>query len=679
MRAYISAAMARPYYTERADLSLSADAKTLLWSVALGLSLELWCSTPARAQISPGPLSRAHQQWEGVTKCATCHDFGSGARGFKCLECHTEIQHRVAAHTGFHSQAFKNSPGETDCARCHMEHNGPTIALTRLDRNSFDHRAQTGFLLEGKHKEPSCQSCHTSKKIPVAARAEIKFKDVNKSFLGLGRTCTSCHEDPHGAQLGTECTRCHSQEAWKPAPGFNHARTAFALTGQHQTVACQKCHAPLAGETVLNFKGLSFASCVGCHKDPHRGAFQEVKAFRGACETCHNTSGWKAGAPSTGFNHGLTKFVLNGKHAATICAQCHKDSDFKWPIPHERCADCHQDPHKGQFATRAAGSDCSSCHNETSFKPALFTRETHQQSAFRLEEKHATADCEKCHSPQGKDAVYRTGKLTCPACHEDVHARDFAVAPYENKCNLCHTQSAFQPPTYSTAEHAKTKFALDGAHTRVACNDCHKPMAQMAGGVATTTVVATVAAVGADKNPPRQHHFASQACTSCHGDPHQTTLTCETCHSTSAWKDLRKFDHAGTKFLTEGPHNVACIKCHAAGAPPIVSAPAAAGALAIPGATVGPVFAKTPNQCFRCHTDVHDGQFMQGGRQEDCSTCHTLPRWNAADFDHERTQFPLDRIHVVVACAKCHKEQRTVNDKAVRVFRGTPAECVRCH
>jgi hypothetical protein len=187
----------------------------------------------------------------------------------------------------------------------------------------------------------------------------------------------------------------------------------------------------------------------------------------------------------------------------------------------------------------------------------------------------------------------------------------------------------------------------------------------LAGGVAVK--------ITAGQNPPRQHHFALQTCASCHSDPHQTTLACETCHSTAQWKDLRKFDHAATKFLTEGPHNVACIKCHAAGTAQATSKPA------IAGAGVAPVFAKTPDQCFRCHTDVHDGQFVQGDRQEDCSSCHTLARWNAADFDHEHTQFPLDRTHVVVACAQCHKEQRNVNGKLVRVFRGAPTECVRCH
>ena len=48
-----------------------------------GLAVTLFCCCIARAQIAPGPLSSAHAQLAGVTKCASCHDFG--ARAIKCL------------------------------------------------------------------------------------------------------------------------------------------------------------------------------------------------------------------------------------------------------------------------------------------------------------------------------------------------------------------------------------------------------------------------------------------------------------------------------------------------------------------------------------------------------------------------------------------------------------------
>jgi len=646
------------------SFSLARIAREAIWVAVWTL---FFCRlTPA--QISPGPLSHAHQQLEGVAKCASCHDFGAGPRGFKCLECHAEIRRRVEAHAGYHSRVYRVSPSQTDCARCHMEHNGQGFVLTRLERKDFDHAAQTGFVLEGKHRAQSCEKCHTAKHIPASARAEIKMIDPGRSFLGLRRECTSCHEDVHRGQLGAECTRCHRQEGWRPAPGFSHASTSFPLTGLHQMVACDKCHAPHSGEktsaekasgekTVL-FKGLAASSCQSCHMDPHKGAFQEAKV-RGSCDTCHTTAGWKNIHLNVGFTHNDTKFPLQGKHADLTCAKCHKDTDFKRPVKHERCADCHEDPHKGQFVSRVAGSDCSACHNQTSYKPTLFDRETHRRSAFPLEGKHEPLPCENCHPPAGKDTVYMTRKLTCTACHADRHGGEFASAPYLNTCDLCHNVGGFQPSTFSAARHAQTKFALPGPHAYLPCYDCHKPV------MAALAAVPLYSASNFLSGPLRQYHFAAQTCNTCHADPHQTRLACETCHAPQRWNDLRPFDHATTKFQLEGAHTTAsCLQCH------------------IPGdGTNAPVFPETPGQCFRCHVakDVHGGQFRTAAREEDCSSCHVTARWDTKDFNHERAAFPLDVAHRSVACEKCHKEQRQIAGKMVRMYRGTPTECVRCH
>ncbi len=620
----------------------------------------------ASAQISPGPLSRAHQQWEGVTKCSSCHDFGGGDRRLKCLECHTEIQRRVTARTGFHAKNYNASPSEMDCTRCHMEHNGHDFPLTRLERKAFDHRALTGFALEGKHKEQKCEACHTANHITATAKAEIKIKDLNHSFLGLGRDCGSCHEDKHAGQLGGDCTRCHSQDAWKPTPGFNHAKTSFPLTGQHQAVACQKCHDPKPGDKTARYKGLPFASCQNCHADPHKGAFQDAKV-QGSCEKCHNTSGWMKNQPSTNFSHSNTKFPLLGKHAEAACAQCHKDSDFHRPVAHEHCENCHEDIHKGQFAKRAAGSECSTCHNQTSFKPTLFTRETHQNSGFKLEGKHAALECAKCHQPEGKGALYVTKKLLCNDCHADPHAGEFAKSPYFNECDRCHTQNSFQPSTFTSERHAQTKFMLAGAHAAVECSKCHTPLSatQVAAAPVDKAAAPALARVANTASAARLYHFERQNCVACHSDPHRTNLACETCHDVQQWKQTKLFDHRSTNFALEGAHQaVMCASCHK---------PAAANAKS----TLG--FFQTPQQCSECHQDVHGGQFMTATRKEDCKSCHTMSKWNSDAFDHNATAYPLDGFHVRVSCAQCHKQQKEVAGKMIRIYRGTPTECTKCH
>jgi hypothetical protein len=529
-----------------------------------------------------------------------------------------------------------------------MEHNGQKFALVKLDRNAFDHAVQTGFTLQGKHRTLKCENCHNQAKIPAAARPEIKIRNLDRSFLGPGRECLSCHRDQHKGQLGADCAHCHSQDAWKPAPGFEHTRARFQLTGLHLKVACQKCHVPPPGEKTGVFKGLTFGACLDCHKDPHRGAFRETRMQNATCESCHNTGGWKNNKPGGTFDHNTTKFALLGKHAAKQCSACHKTTDFHQPVPHEHCQDCHKDTHTGQFAARAAGSDCGSCHNEKGYKPSLFDRAAHAKSAFPLEGKHADVACAKCHLPEGPGAVYKSGKLVCSACHDDKHGGQFASAPYQNRCDQCHTVAGWKPDTFSVDRHARTQFPLTGKHAAVTCRDCHKPLGDS-----------------------RQFHLAERACSGCHTDPHGTRSTCENCHTTERWKTTKTFDHSTTKFRLDGGHlKVACVQCHPA-------APAAAAASKAPNA---PVFGHTPAVCSKCHAakDVHGGQFLKPP-EEECSSCHVTDHWDGKSFNHDRARYALDIAHRQIACEKCHKTQLQVGDKMARVYRGTPADCVKCH
>jgi Cytochrome c7 and related cytochrome c len=612
----------------------------------------------SHAQVSPGPLSQAHQSLEGTTQCATCHNFGLGTRGLKCLECHTEIRRRLAENTGYHARAYKASDTQADCARCHLEHNGRQFLLTRLDRKKFEHRGLTGFALEGKHSQLNCGQCHNALHIAAAARPEIKVRDLNKTFLGLGTSCVSCHLDPHAGQLGDDCQRCHSQDAWKPAGAFNHARTNFPLTGLHQNVACAKCHGPKPGEAAARYKGIPFVNCQSCHADPHQGT------FKGTCQSCHSTTGWRSILPTNNFDHDKTKFPLHGKHVETPCSQCHKNDNFKTPIAHALCKNCHEDVHRGQFEGRAAGSDCKACHNELAFKPALFTRETHQQSAFKLEGKHFKLDCDLCHQPPGKEAAYITHKLTCVACHADPHGGEFKSAPYEDHCEQCHTQQSFRPSTFSMTRHSKTKFVLVNAHSAVPCADCHKPLAAVSN-------VNAAHAHGVAPPLARQYHFSDMSCTACHTDPHSTKRTCDTCHNTRNWKQLRNFDHASTKFLLDGAHQrVGCVDCHKT---PVLTP--VAGSVRVVSAD----FSRTPKQCFECHEDVHGGQFMAPGKEQDCSTCHSVNNFSSGTFDHNKTTYPLEGAHSKVGCAQCHKQQAEIDGHTVRIYRGAPRNCEGCH
>ncbi len=617
----------------------------------------------ARAQISPGPLSQAHADLEGSSKCTSCHAFGIGQRALKCLDCHTEIARRLNARTGYHAGVYKASNDQLDCARCHNEHNGKRFQLTKFDQKGFNHGKMTGFELVGKHTSLKCDGCHTAAKVTVQP-AEIRMKDKNKTFLGMGRTCAQCHQDPHKGEFGTECTTCHTQDVWKPAQLFDHSKSVYPLTGKHAAASCSGCHKTPTGEKLPHYRELRYTSCDNCHTDPHKGSFENA-AFAGGCSNCHITAGWKSLKTDAGFNHNRTKFPLLGKHSDVSCFKCHTNSDFSKAVPHALCADCHKDIHRGQFTARVAGSDCASCHNEKDFKPALYSVEDHQKSGFRLEGKHEGLKCASCHTPAGADTKYKLTTTTCQSCHTDPHGAQFAAEPYGNKCETCHTQAVFHPSTFTLPKHQETKFVLTGAHLAVICADCHQPLQ------------------GAVPVAARQYHYSVQNCTACHMDPHDTRETCETCHSTTQWKALRTFNHSATHFQLEGAHQTAtCISCHR---PVVAKAPTSTAPAVLANALTARAnptanFAKTPTLCHDCHEDIHGGQFMRDGEAgKECTACHTITNWSSRTFDHAKTKFVLEGAHEKVRCAQCHTKTLALDGRETRLYRDAPLECKGCH
>jgi hypothetical protein len=615
---------------------------------------------PCVAQISPGPLSKAHRSLTGATQCTSCHRLGAGAANFKCLECHTEIAGRIAQKRGLHASFGAVSESQKECAACHSEHNGENFAITRWEPapGKFDH-AKTGYVLEGKHAGLECVKCHSPQHIPSDSRRELASKDLGHTFLGLSRSCATCHEDKHKGRLGPNCQQCHSFNDWKSVAvekQFDHSRTRYPLTGLHSQVACQKCHLPDA-EGQPKYLGLVFDRCNACHADPHRAT------MAGSCQSCHNTNGWKqvsAQVLNTKFDHSKTAYPLLGKHTAVSCIQCHGGADFKKPLAHANCTDCHRpDPHGGQFIKRAGGIECSGCHTVDGFKPSTFGLKEHAATAYPLRGKHATVKCEQCHVPAGRATIFKVKFAKCTDCHKDQHQAQFAGAPYFNACDKCHTLNGYRPSTFTLARHKETKFVLTGGHIATPCNECHK---------------------SADALNPKAiaFHFANLSCTTCHEDPHKGQFKermmrvnakgssgCETCHTTRTWTDLSGFDHSATKFPLVGTHRaVACIDCHK---PPNMGTKLREAD-----------FKAAPKLCEECHADVHGGQFAKLNITR-CAECHNSTKWRPSLFDHEKTAFSLQGAHKNVRCAACHTKFRTVADKQILFYKPTPVRCIDCH
>lgn len=257
----------------------------------------------ARVRCAACHAGLAHFR-EAPQACAACHaraDVHRGALGSQCAQCHNTMRwkavlpfdhdrtrypltgaHRTTACMGCHvGQRWRGTP--VACVACHVRadvHRGAdgpacgtchTTAVWRTIR--FDHATVRAFALNGAHRAVPCLGCHARTARPAAAPV----------------ACVGCHlkDDVHRNADGPKCADCHSETTWKVAK-FDHAKTAFPLTGLHIRVSCVACH-PRSVDTVR-----VGTRCIDCHRkdDVHHAALGET------CERCHKVTGWPiAGLP----------------------------------------------------------------------------------------------------------------------------------------------------------------------------------------------------------------------------------------------------------------------------------------------------------------------------------------------------------------------------------------------
>lgn len=364
--------------------------------------------------------------------CADCHapDGGTFAARYPgrgadaCSACHEDP----------HGGQFATGPfAGGDCIACHDRHRFEPHAFT------VEKHAQAGLALTGKHVDTGCNDCHA-----------IAREGDPRSFRGVKSDCDACHADAHAgfferfaAKLPPEkhgdCARCHDAETFGSViqPRFDHtAWTGFAVLGAHAQDSCESCH-PLAAEpdeTGRRFGRVAehfgkYTGCVTCHADPHRGQFDAADLpstidGRADCARCHVDTSFRSLAAD--FDHDRwTGFAVVGAHAEIGCAPCHaplrKPDELgrtwgraKGPL----CADCHTDPHAGQFAV-AGDTDCQRCHVDDAEAYLDFNHD--RDSRFALGEAHRLVECSTCHLPtriRGVETVrYRPLKTECSACH----------------------------------------------------------------------------------------------------------------------------------------------------------------------------------------------------------------------------------------------------------------------
>ena len=157
---------------------------------------------PAHGQISPGPLSKAHESLDGPTQCSNCHKTGGGSAVLKCQECHTEIAKQLSQGRGLHS----TFPNKETCAKCHSDHNGEDFPLIHWvpSPKDFDHK-QTGYPLVGKHagrrvrQMPHSRAHSAARKTPH--QNEGLEQDISRLVAGLRDVPRRCSSRSPGSKL----------------------------------------------------------------------------------------------------------------------------------------------------------------------------------------------------------------------------------------------------------------------------------------------------------------------------------------------------------------------------------------------------------------------------------------------------------------------------------------------
>jgi len=320
------------------------------------------------------------------------------------------------------------------------------------------------------------------------------------------------------------------------------------------------------------------------------------------------------------------------------CKACHT-APWESATMGDRCADCHNElasqiqdvtSMHGRMMHDAPDLRCRDCHSEHRGPDALLTVMTnaefpHDVTGFSLDGHHTTVTneafvCSDCH---GED-ISQFDPQMCDTCHRQMDAAFMTshTSSYGSICLDCHDGV---DSLVSGFNHNDFSFKLTGEHRGASCMQCHNGARNL----------------GDFQSIP-------QACYACHrlDDAHDGQLgtDCAACHETDGWKPAN-FDHNLSNFKLEGKHvDVACNDCHKNG-----------------------VLAGTPSDCYSCHQqdDEHEGRFGT-----DCAACHNPSSWEDADFDHNKSNFPLTGQHINIACEQCHNTGQ---------FTGLSTACVSCH
>jgi hypothetical protein len=675
-----------------------------------------------------------------TAQCDTCHK--STTSWATAVYAHDASAHGQCStcHNGVTAlgKPTNHIPSAAQCDTCHtnfstfkpalMNHGGTAAQCSSCHSGSYTSANALGKVANHIPTIAQCDTCHTA--------GFAAFSPAAMNHSGLAATCSNCHNGAYLAQnaqakpathivTSAQCDTCHNSTTTWATATFNHAAANPPAAG-----ICSTCHNGTNALGKPTNHVPTTAQCDTCHGNftAFAPAAMNHAGTAGQCSTCHNGSYVYANALAKTPTHVTTTVQCDSCHFSTLtwagASYTHSATATG------SCSTCHNGVTAlGKPSTHIpASGQCDTCHNSfTAFKPALMN---HTGTA---------AQCLNCHSgsyssvnAQAKPAAHIPTAAQCDACHVNGfvafapgamnHAATSSPLAAGN-CATCHggaylTQNAQVKPATHVATSAQCDTCHNSTTTWATGTFNHATANPPASGICSTCHNGT-SALGKPTNhlptaaqcdtchtgytafaPASMNHagttspLAAGNCATCHGGSYvainaqakpathiPTTQSCDTCHTTSAWKPT-SYSHQGVvagtcatchngtnalgKPATHLPTAASCDACHAnfnAFAP---------GAMNHAG-TSGPAAA---GNCATCHSGAYlslNAQVKPAthvGTTAQCDTCHnSTTTWATATYTHAAT--------ATGNCSTCHNGTTALGKPTTHI--PTSAQCDTCH
>ena len=583
---------------------------------------------PRGAAAVAGPARAGAREHRRRRRLRKCHESGKQVVARLCLDCHKDLGAELAASRGLHGKQYKGQAVRGLPRRAPRPQHASSMRWPGGAMEKLDH-ALTGWTLDGGHTKVACLKCHT------------KTSPLGKpQFVGTKTACGGCHKDPHAGRFGDRL----------PEVPRRRRRGRRSIARRSITSSRASAHRQARDRRVREVPHRHAAEVEAARVRDLRVVPRRIRTRaqfkpKPCTDVSRHRRAGTSGAdkmrdePPQAVARDRPRAGRRARRATTAATTSRRRRAGT-------CASCHQPVHLATFGTR-----CESCHASIKWVglPESIGRDNHGKTRYPLAGKHTAVACARCHADAAaaREAIPRASRSAraWPAT-PTMHKGEFA-ARKQGECAQCHTVAGFAPTTFGIAEHATTKFALDGKHVATPCSGVPP------GAPAAARLPRRQAAVRRLSREPARHAVRDRdgAGRLRHVPQHRRLAPAED----------RSLDVAARRRARAD--GVRRVSRRAAAGRPARGVSAASRATARAATTTS-----TP------------GSSARRAPIKDCKTCHDATTFKiGAAFDHGKTRLPARRQAPAAPCAQCHAAETLRNGSTAVRWRLGYQQCKDCH